>query len=89
MPTAKTKILYIVSLLTITYSTITSVNLLRRLKRLSSTNLRYASLILSLLNKKPMYVILASNLEDLLVSFSHVCALYLVLPRFLQRYRAS
>jgi hypothetical protein len=56
---------------------------------LSTTNLSYASLNSSLLNKKPMYVVLASKLEDILVSFLYVRALYLVLPQFLQRYRAS
>jgi hypothetical protein len=60
-----------------------------RLLFLSTTNLSYASLILSLLNKEPIYVVLTSNLEDILVSFLHVRALYLVLLQFLQRRRAS
>jgi hypothetical protein len=40
-----------------------------RLKKLSSTNLCYASLILLLLNKKSAYVILISNLEDIFSVF--------------------
>jgi hypothetical protein len=36
-----------------------------------------------------MYVVLASNLEDILVSFLHVRALCLVPLQFLQRCRAS
>jgi hypothetical protein len=36
---------------------------------LSVINLGYNSLILLLLNKEPIYVMLISNLEDILVSF--------------------
>jgi hypothetical protein len=36
-----------------------------------------------------MYVVLSSKLEDISVSFLHVCTLCLVLLQFLQRYRAS
>jgi hypothetical protein len=50
---------------------------------LSSTNSRYASLILLLLNKEPTYVVLILDLEDIFVSFLHVHALYLVLLQFL------
>jgi hypothetical protein len=56
---------------------------------LSSSNLYYNSLILSLLNKKPTYVILILDLEDISISFLHVRVLYLVLLQFLQRYRVS
>jgi hypothetical protein len=56
---------------------------------LSSTNLRYASLFLLLLNKEPMYVILTLDLEDISVFFLYVRALYLVLLQFLQRCIAS
>jgi hypothetical protein len=45
------------------------VNLLSKIKRLSITNLRYASLILLLLNKEPTYVVLTLDLEDIFVSF--------------------
>jgi hypothetical protein len=71
------------------YSTTKRVNLLSRLKMLSSTNLYYASLILLLLNKEPTYVVLASNLEYASIFFLHVRELYLVLLQFLQRCRAS
>jgi hypothetical protein len=40
-----------------------------------SSNLRHYSLISSLSNKEPTYVVLASNLEDGSVSFLHVRAL--------------
>jgi hypothetical protein len=50
---------------------------------LSSSNLYYNSLILSLLNKKYTYVILILDLEDISVSFLHVRVLYLVSPQFL------
>jgi hypothetical protein len=36
-----------------------------------------------------MYVVLSSELEDILVSFLHMRALCLVLLQFLQRRRAS
>jgi hypothetical protein len=36
-----------------------------------------------------MYIVLASNLEDISVSFLHVRALYLVSLQFLQRRVAS
>jgi hypothetical protein len=58
-------------------------------KTLSTVTLFYASLISSLLNKEPTHVILASNLEDISVSFLHVRALCLVLLQLLQRRRAS
>jgi hypothetical protein len=58
-------------------------------KKLGSTNSCYNSLISSPLNKKPTYVVLASNLEDASVSFLHVRALCLVSPQFLQRCRAD
>jgi hypothetical protein len=73
----------------ITYSTTKCVNLLSALKRLSTTNLRYASLILLLLNKEPTYAVLTLDLEYIFVSFLHVRALYLVLLQFLQRCIAS
>jgi hypothetical protein len=53
------------------------------------TNLCYDSLILLLLNKKPTYVVLVSNLEEASVSFLHVRALCLVSLQFLQRRRVS
>jgi hypothetical protein len=56
---------------------------------LGSTNSRYASLISSLLNKEPTYVVLTLDLEDISVSFLHVRALCLVPPQFLQRRTAS
>jgi hypothetical protein len=52
-------------------------------KRLGGTNLCYASLISSLLNKEPMYNVLTTNLEDISVSFLHVRALCLVPLQFL------
>jgi hypothetical protein len=73
----------------ITYSTIESANLSKALKSLSTTNTSYNSSISSLLNKEPTYVVLASNSEDISVSFLHVRALCLVLPQFPQRRRAS
>jgi hypothetical protein len=73
----------------LTYSTTKQVNLLSRLKMLSSTNLYYASLILLLLNKEPKYIVLASNLEYTSISFLHIYVLYLVLLQFLQRCIAS
>jgi hypothetical protein len=54
-----------------------------------TTNTCYESLISSLLNKEPAYVVLGSNLEDTSVSFLHVCALCLVLPQFPQRCTAG
>jgi hypothetical protein len=56
---------------------------------LSSSNLYYNSLILLLLNKKPTYVMLILDFEDISVSFLYVRVLYLVSPQFLQRYRVS
>jgi hypothetical protein len=50
---------------------------------LSVTNLYYNSSISLLLNKEPIYVVLASNSEDILVLFLHVRVLCLVLPQFL------
>jgi len=44
------------------------------LKRLGSPNLCYNSLISSLLNKEPTYVVLTLDLEDISVSFLHVRA---------------
>ena len=65
------------------YSTIELPNPSNCLKKLGSTNLCYASLILSLLNKEPAYVVLILDLEDIFVSFLHIRALYLVPPQFL------
>jgi hypothetical protein len=73
----------------ITYPTITLVNPSPWSKRLSSTNLCYASSILLLLNKEPTYVVLTLDLEDISVSFLHLRALCLVLLQFLQRCIAS
>jgi hypothetical protein len=58
-------------------------------KRLGGTNSCYASSISSLLNKEPMYIVLASNLEDVSVSFLYVRALCLVPLQFPQRCVAS
>jgi len=69
----------------ITYSTTKSVNPLSRSKSLGSTNSHYNSLISSLLNKDPTYVVLISNSEDTSVSFLHVRALCPVPPQFPQR----
>jgi len=69
----------------VTYSTTESVNPLSWSKSLGSTNSHYKSLISSLLNKEPTYVVLTSNLEDTSVSFLHVRALCLVPPQFPQR----
>jgi hypothetical protein len=66
----------------VTYSTIEWVNLSSGSIFLSATNLCYNSSISSLLNKEPIYVVLASDSEDILVSFLHVRALCLVLPQF-------
>jgi hypothetical protein len=71
--------------LLLTYSTTEPANLPSRLLFLGTANSSYASSISSLLNKESMYVVLASNSEDILVSFLHVRALYLVPPQFLQR----
>jgi hypothetical protein len=71
------------------YSTIKLVNLLSQPKRLGTTNLCYESSISSRSNKELAYVVLKSNLEDTCVSFLHVHALCLVVPKFLQRYRVS
>jgi hypothetical protein len=62
------------------YSTIEWVNPSSRLIFLGVTNSCYNSLISSLLNKEPIYVVLVFDLEDILVLFLHVRALYLVLP---------
>jgi hypothetical protein len=58
-------------------------------KRLGSSNLCYASLILSLLNKGPIYVVLTSDSEDASISFLHVRALCPVPPQFPQCCRAG
>jgi hypothetical protein len=79
--------MYVTNILT--YSTIESANPSKAPKSLSITNTSYNSLISSLSNKEPTYVLLASNLEDISVSFLHVRALCLVLLQFLQRCRAS
>jgi hypothetical protein len=71
------------------YSITKPNTLLNLIKRLSSTNLYYASLILLLLNKEPMYIMLISNLEDISVFFLYIYTLYLVLLQFLQRCIAS
>jgi hypothetical protein len=47
------------------------------------TNTRYNSSISSLSNKDPIYVVLVSDSEDILVSFLHVRALYPAPPQFL------
>jgi hypothetical protein len=52
---------------------------------LGSPNLCYNSSISSLSNKKPTYVMLILDLEDISVSFLHVHVLCLVPPQFLQR----
>jgi hypothetical protein len=75
--------------LKLTYSTIEWVNPSSGSIFLSATNSCYNSSISSLSNKEPIYVILASNSEDILVSFLHVRVLCLVLPQFLQRYIVS
>jgi hypothetical protein len=72
-----------------TYSTTQPANRPNPPKSLGTTNTTYASLDLFLSNKEPIYVVLASNLEDVSVSFLHVRALCLVSLQFLQRYRAS
>jgi hypothetical protein len=69
----------------ITYSTIEWVNPSSGSIFLGATNLYYNSSISSLSNKEPIYVVLASNSEDILVLFLHVRVLYLVPPQFLQR----
>ena len=56
----------------ITYSTIELPNPSNCLKKLGSTNSCYASSISSLSNKKPVYVVLTSDLKDISVSFLHV-----------------
>jgi hypothetical protein len=50
---------------------------------LGSSNLYYNSLISSLLNKEPTYVVLVLDLEDISVSFLYMRVLCLVPPQFL------
>jgi hypothetical protein len=56
-------------LVIITYSTIALVNPSCWSVFLGATNARYNSSISSLLNKKPMYVVLASDSEDISIYF--------------------
>jgi hypothetical protein len=75
--------------ISVTYSIIELVTLSSWSKMLSSPNLCYNSLISSLSNKEPTYVVLILDLKDISVSFLHVRALCLVPPQFLQRCRVS
>jgi hypothetical protein len=77
---------YIISL---TYSISEPATLVSWPLFLSTTNTCYESLILSLLNRKLVYVVLESNLEDTSVSFLHVRALCPILLQLLQRCIAS
>jgi hypothetical protein len=52
---------------------------------LGMTNSCYTSSFLLLLDKEPMYVVLASNSEDTSISFSHLCALCPIPPQFPER----
>jgi hypothetical protein len=62
-----------------TYSTTQQLKAPNSSKCLGITNTSYKFSFLSLLSKKPTYVVLPSNLEVSSTSFLHVRALYLVL----------
>jgi hypothetical protein len=60
------------TLVDITYFTIKLPNPSNCLKKLDSTNSYYISLISSLLNKEPVYIILILDLEDISISFLYI-----------------